>query len=230
MRMALWRECFDAAEPGALVAVVEAALASAGDRGGDGAVAFLALAQCLDAHPSLRRRLLVSATLAGSATVLALLADDPPLQVAAFDALRPPPLGDDREITLGERRAWARRPDRALIDQLLLDPDPMVIDNLLANPRVVEADVLRVASRRPASAEVLSLVFRHARWGRRPAVQAALVQNPFTPVEIAVGLVELVDLALARRLAREPSIHLVVRSRARARIKGKRADPAEPTG
>lgn len=219
MRVALWRECFEEAEPGALVAVVEAALAAASDRGADGAVGFLALAQCLDAIPALRGRLLVAATLAGSAPVLALLADDPPMQVAEFDTLRPPPLGEDREITLGERRSWARRPDRDLIDRLLLDPDPLVIDNLLQNPRVVEADVLRVASRRPASAEVLSLVFRHPRWGRRPAVQAALLQNPFTPVEIAVGLVELVDLTVARRIAREPSIHPVVRGRARARSK-----------
>lgn len=218
MRIALWRECFERAPPSDWVAATAAAREAAGRRDPDGQVAFHALTQCLDAHPELRGPLLAAATVAKDAELITLLVDDPPRAVADVDALRPPPLSDDREITLGERRAWARRPDRDLIARLLADPDPGVIDNLLRNPRVVEADVLRIVSRRPVGADVLGLVFRHPRWGRRPAVQAALLQNPYTPVEIGVGLVELIDLTLARRLAREPSIHPLVRARARARV------------
>lgn len=222
MRIALWRECFERASPPDWVAAATAAREAAGRREPDGQVAFHALTQCLDAHPELRGRLLAAATVAKDAELITLLVDDPPRVVADVEALRPPPLSDDREITLGERRAWARRPDRDLIARLLSDPDPGVIANLLRNPRVVENDVLRVVSRRPVGADVLALVFRHPRWGRRPAVQAALVQNPYTPVEIGVGLVELVDLPLARRLAREPTIHALVRARAGARVRARR--------
>lgn len=220
MRVALWRELLEESDPLDGVAVVAAVLDATEAREPGGRQAFLALGQCLETWPVLRGKLLAAATVAGQAAVLSLLADDPPLQSAHAEELRPPPLSRDREITLGERRAWARRPDRDTIDRLLLDPDPGVIANLLRNPRVTEADVLRVASRRPASAAVLRLVYRHPRWGQRRAVQAALAQNPYTPVEIATALVDLADAAVLRSLAREPSIHPVVRGRARARLRG----------
>lgn len=220
MRIALWRELLDEADPMQGLAVVEAVIDAVEGRRPGGQAAFLALGQCLETWPALRGRLLAAATVAGRGPVLSLLADDPPLRSAEVDELRPPPLSDDREITLGERRSWARRPDRALIDRLLLDPDPGVIANLLRNPRVTEADVLRIASRRPAPATVLGLVYRHPRWGQRRAVQAALVQNPYTPVEIATALVDLADAGVLRSLAREPSIHPVVQGRARARLRG----------
>lgn len=220
MRVALWRELLDEADPLHGVAVVEAVCAAADARRAGGSEAFLALGQCLETWPALRGRLLAAATVSGRGAVLALLADDPPLRTAEAEELRPPPLSNDREITLGERRSWARRPDRATIDRLLLDPDPGVIANLLRNPRVTEADVLRIASRRPAPTGVLALIYRHARWSQRRAVQAALVQNPYTPVEIATALVDLVDAGVLQSLAREPSIHPVVQGRARARLRG----------
>lgn len=220
MRVALWRELLTEADPMQALAVVERVIEAVGERREGGQVAFLALGQCLETWPALRGPLLAAATVAGRGAVLSLLADDPPLRSAEAEELRPPPLSNDREITLGERRAWARRPDRDTIDRLLVDPDPGVIANLLRNPRVVEADVLRIAARRPAPARVLGLVYRHPRWGGRRAVQAALAQNPYTPVEIATALVDLVDAAVLQSLAREPSIHPVVRGRARARLRG----------
>ncbi len=220
MRIALWRELLTETTPLHGVTVVVAVIDAADARRAGGQEAFLALGQCLDTWPALRGKLLAAATVAGQAAVLSLLADDPPLRRAEAEELRPPPLSHDREITLGERRAWARKPDRQTIDRLLADPDPGVIANLLRNPRVTEADVLRVASRRPAPAAVLGLVYRHRRWGQRQAVQAALVQNPYTPVEIATALVDLADAAVLRALAREPSIHPVVQGRARARLRG----------
>lgn len=220
MRVALWRECLTDADPMAALAVVVAVLDASAARRPDGQVAFLALGQCLETWPALRGRLLAAATVGGRGEVIALLADDPPLRTAEVEELPPPHLADDREITLGERRSWARRPDRHVIDRLLRDPDPGVIENLLRNPRVTEADVLRIVSRRPAPSAVLGLVYRHPRWGQRRPVQAALAQNPYTPVEIAIALVDLVEPAVLAALAREPGVHPVVQGRARARLRG----------
>lgn len=218
MRVALWSELFRDADPRQSVAVVDAVIAANDQHTPAGQMGFLALNQCLQRDGQARKALLVAATIGGSARALSLLPDDRPVRAAEADELRPPFLHAEREITLGERRAWARRPDRTLIARLLVDPDPGVVRNLLRNPRVIEADVVRIASRRPVNAAVLIEVFQHQRWGRRRPVQAALVQNPYTPVSIANGLVDLVDLGLLRRLAQEPSIHPVVRGRARARL------------
>ncbi|HSN98218.1 MAG TPA: hypothetical protein VLS89_07965 [Candidatus Nanopelagicales bacterium] len=96
-----------------------------------------------------------------------------------------------RVLTLGERRALARRPSRAAFDALMRDPHPMVIRNLLGNPRMTEDDVVRMAARRPIFPEIIVEIARHPKWSQRARVRMAIVQNPGSPVEIAVPLVRL---------------------------------------
>ena len=109
------------------------------------------------------------------------------------DALRIPDYGRGRPLTLGERRALARRPDRKDFDKLLRDPHPMVIINLLANPRLTAEDLLRVAARKSTPAEILVAIAKHPRWSRERRVRVALVLNARTPDEIAVALVSLLN-------------------------------------
>src|SRR6185312_9946308 len=90
-----------------------------------------------------------------------------------------------------ERRALARRPSRAAFDKLLRDPHPMVVKNLLQNPRLTEDDVIRMVARRPAYPEVIAEVARHPVWSQRARVRMAIVQNPGAPPELAVPLLRL---------------------------------------
>jgi len=96
-----------------------------------------------------------------------------------------------RALTLGERKALARRSSRAGIDKLLRDPHPAVIRMLLDNPRITEDDVVRLAARRPAYPDVIAEIAKNAEWAQRSRVRMAIVQNPGSPVEIAVPLVRL---------------------------------------
>jgi hypothetical protein len=91
-----------------------------------------------------------------------------------------------RALTLGERKALARRGRREIV-ALLADPDAAVIHNVLANPRTTEKDVLAVAARRPARADVQREIFA-SRWCARYHVKRALVLNPSTPADIALRL------------------------------------------
>jgi hypothetical protein len=120
-----------------------------------------------------------------------------------------------RTVTLGERKALARRGRRDLVTALVRDPDATVIVNLLANPRLTEKDVLAVASRRPAPGGVLRAIFA-SKWVCRYHVKRALVMNPFTPDDVAVrlagGLIE-TDLRL---VAADAQLRLPVRAQARA--------------
>lgn len=99
------------------------------------------------------------------------------------------PVSTGRSLTLGERKALARRPDRRSFDRLLRDPHPDVIRMLLGNPRLTEDDVVRVASRRPIFPDLLAEIARSPRWSVRPRVRVSLVLNPSTPSEIAVPMV-----------------------------------------
>lgn len=114
-------------------------------------------------------------------------------------APRPPDYGFGRPLTLGERKSLARKPDRAMLERLLSDPHPDVIERVLANPRLTEDDVVRIASKRPIGADVLTALAR-SRWSQRPRVRLTLLLNPNMPVELAVPMA-----ALLRR----PELRLV---------------------
>lgn len=101
---------------------------------------------------------------------------------------RVPDYGTGRELTLGERRSLARRPNRRAFDKLLSDPHPMVIHQLLSNPKLTEDDVIRIAARRPGRPETLRAVAGSPKWMSRSRVRLSLILNPRTPPEIAMPL------------------------------------------
>lgn len=107
------------------------------------------------------------------------------------DALRVPDFGMGRPVTLGERKSLARRNDRELLTRVLRDPHPDVMRILLGNPRLTEADVLRLCARRPVASDVLREVFRNARWIVRYPIKVALTLNPYTPLDIGLQLIPL---------------------------------------
>lgn len=93
-----------------------------------------------------------------------------------------------REVTLGGRRALARRAHGEMRHRLAADPDSGVISNLLLNARVTEEIVLKIASRRPTVSAALEAVLVSPRWGRRHRIQVALVKNPYLARRRAVHL------------------------------------------
>jgi hypothetical protein len=115
----------------------------------------------------------------------------PQREVPDPDEDRVPDYGRGRPLTLGERKALARKPDRATLEKLLRDPHPEVIRQLLVNPKLTEDGVLSLASRRPCRPDVLVQIVRVPRWTHRPRIRMALVLNPDTPLDSAVPLVGL---------------------------------------
>jgi hypothetical protein len=123
-----------------------------------------------------------------------------------------PDYGKGRPLALGERKALARKPTRALMDRLLCDPHPDVVRRLLANPRLTEDDVVRLASRRQRKPEVLIAVAESPRWLRSRRVRVALACNPDSPLTVGIRVVQLLlraDLAL---VASSPKVGAQVRS------------------
>lgn len=111
------------------------------------------------------------------------------------------------EIPLGRRRSLARGDDPVLLEQLARDPDTVVVRHLLANPRLTEAQALRIAALRPVRASTLGELHRSARWWPRPRIRAALARNPFCPVEIALRAVGSLPRELLHEMRRDPDLH-----------------------
>ncbi len=118
---------------------------------------------------------------------------------------------DLRELTLGTRRALARRASGEVYKKLLIDPDPGVVSNLLRNARTTEQLVLALCSQRPTVSDALEAVLASPRFGQRYRVRRALAQNPHLRQAVAINLLPTLEradllavrddgaLALARR-------------------------------
>jgi hypothetical protein len=221
MRVALWREVFTEQHPDDVLEKVQQLMNRSRTGQVDWRPGMLALSRYLsEDRAQARRVLLPAAVIAGDTRIISLVIDEPPAREAHPDEITTPLLDTDRDITLGERRTWARKPDRDRIGHLVLDPDPIVIRNLLQNPRLIELDVLRIASRRPVTTEVLVEVFQSKRWSGRRQVQLALIQNPYTPPQIGLSLVDLCDEDGLREVIKARSIHPIIVGRAHERLRG----------
>jgi hypothetical protein len=200
-----------------LLAAAAVALAAAEMKARRGLLRALAVARALPALGRLLRR-------PAQATATEAPAEDEPRPLANAPG--------GRALTLGERKSLARRPTRRTLDALMRDSHPMVVRALLANPRLTEDDVVRMAARRPGSPDALTEIARDSRWMLRPRVRRALVLNPATPPDLSVPLVrvllegELEEVAAAQDLppvvAKAASDLLVRRARGVE-------TPAEPT-
>jgi len=131
-----------------------------------------------------------------------------------------PDYGAGRELTVGERKSLARAPSRRAFDKLLADPHPLVLRQLLENPRLTEDDVVRIAARRPARPEVALSLARSPRWLRRPRVRMALLLNPGSPPSVVMPLlaactrgelVEIVHSADSNKVLRATACELLAR-------------------
>ena len=123
----------------------------------------------------------------------------------------------DREMnsrTLGHRKSLARSQNRDLLARLAHDQDPVVVGNLLENPKLTEREVLIAASRRPTQVAVLEAVFRSRRWSANRRVRKALALNPYTPPALAAAVISSFTAPELREVAGDPNLRAEVREHA----------------
>ncbi len=119
---------------------------------------------------------------------------------------------DVAELPLGVRRSLARGMDARMLEKLLLDPDPIVLDHLLRNPRLTEEHAIRIAARRPISEAALRAIAGSARFGMRPRVRVALARNPYSPTDLAVRLIGTLGLPVLREMRADGTLDPTVRT------------------
>lgn len=118
---------------------------------------------------------------------------------------------DVAEIPLGRRRSLARGDDPRLLEKLALDPDPVVLENLLRNPRTREADVVRIAALRPVGGESLRRIDGDTRWQASPRIRATIARNPYCPIDLAMRLVSTLGTTVLREIAEDGGLAWPVR-------------------
>jgi hypothetical protein len=86
------------------------------------------------------------------------------------------------QLPLGQKIALARRGPARAAGALLAEGHPKIVPVALGNPRMTEAQILRVLSRERLSPQVVAAILRHSKWSLRYNVRLALVRNPGTPL------------------------------------------------
>ncbi len=133
------------------------------------------------------------------------------------------PFYELEDVPLGVRKAKARTRDRDLLIQMCMDKDPDVIEILLANPIITQAEVMRIVSLRPQGTRVLQRVFCNPRWAYRTPVIAALVLNNWSSPAMAAALTPILDIRTLSEVMQDKVLHPIVRDMARMvyrRIRG----------
>lgn len=112
-----------------------------------------------------------------------------------------------KQVPLGARVALARRTgSEPVLARLLVDAEARVAEAALANPRLVEAAVVRAVRDASAPRHVADLVSRSARWSTRREVRYALVRNRHTPTARALQFLSTLTRDEVRALARDPAV------------------------
>jgi transcription initiation factor TFIIIB Brf1 subunit/transcription initiation factor TFIIB len=118
-------------------------------------------------------------------------------------------------LTLGEKIALARAATRGIILVLRKEKEPRVVEALLQNSRLVEEDILFMASRPTAPAHILQQIGANGKWSTRYPVRLALARHPNTPPGVALSFLTSFTERDLRVLVNRPGVPRLVRDGAR---------------
>jgi len=164
-----------------------------------------------------------AAAAAGLAEVTAMLVAPPPR--IGWEEPRDKPDPRLASLTLGHKKAMARtHRDPDLLARLAAEGEPVVVRELLRNPRLTEDFAVRLAARRPCRPETLRCLFDDRRWRTRPRVAAALAHNPYVETELALKLLPALGEGEVEDVAADGNVHPLVRATA-SRLLELRARP-----
>jgi hypothetical protein len=121
-------------------------------------------------------------------------------------------LGD---MTLGEKIALAKIPQRGIVKAVRRMDSVEVLKALLRNSALVEEDVLFILHYPNLPSQVLDAVARSPKWRPRPAVCYGLIRHPRTPQSTAFRLLASMPQKELRELASNSQVPRPLRDRAR---------------
>ena len=132
---------------------------------------------------------------------------------------------DDRRPgeTLGLRISLARRTTPRIIERLIHDPDEKVIRTILENPRLTEAEVLKISSSLRTPPSILATIAHNQRWIYRYKVKLSLVYNPHAPLRVSLGLLPLLLRQDLAEIAQDQALPEPVREKAGRLLQKKKA-------
>jgi hypothetical protein len=118
-------------------------------------------------------------------------------------------------MSMAQKLKLALRGNREARAILTRDTSTMVQRFLIENPRLSDDEIANIAKSRTIVAEVLGRIAKNREWLGIYLVRVALVNNPRTPLPIALSLVSTLQERDQRVLAKSHSVPTAVAQAAR---------------
>lgn len=115
------------------------------------------------------------------------------------------------QVGLGEKIALARQSSARVLAALISEGHPRVVGPALDNPRLTEAQVLKLLTNEKLGAAVLAAAGRHPRWSVLPNVRLAILRHPHPPLEAAAKLLPRVNMGDLQALAKLKTVSAAIR-------------------
>lgn len=130
--------------------------------------------------------------------------------------LAPPSLyAQIQTMTVPQRVKLAIRGNKDARMILIRDSNRLIQRMVLQNPRISDDEVLAIAKNRNCDEELLRIIGRNRDWTKAYPLRAALVENPKTPIILAVRLLGTLAERELRALAKSKNVPNVIASQAR---------------
>ncbi len=127
-------------------------------------------------------------------------------------------------LPLGTKKSLAKSNSKEVLDKLIHEQNPAVIKNILNNPRITEKDVLKMITRRPVKAEIITEVVNSRKWTEMYIIKKAIIMNPYTPTKIALNLLHFMLLQSLKEIASDTQLHYSIINTAKKIIQKKNSN------
>jgi hypothetical protein len=114
-------------------------------------------------------------------------------------------------VTLGQKIALARQASARILAALIVEGNAQVVEPAVENPRLTEAQALKLLARDKLPLAVVPAFCRSRRWTSVPNVALALLRYPHTPPEAAAKILLHVASADLRALVQTKTISQTTR-------------------
>ncbi len=118
------------------------------------------------------------------------------------------------KMGMKDRVKWAQKGDREARNILIRDPNRIVAQAVINNPRITENEVEKIATMRSVPEDVLRLISINRNWVRNYQIMHKLAQNPRTPIGQVITILTRLQLRDLLALSKNRNVPDAVRRQA----------------
>jgi hypothetical protein len=124
-----------------------------------------------------------------------------------------------QSMTVAEKIDLARNAPKEARTILLRDSNKLVQIAVITSPKITESEIIAIANNKQVSDEVLREIAMNREWLRNYQVRLALVNNPKTPLSIAMAQIPYINQRDLSMLAKSRAIPRPIMVAAEGRLK-----------